>query len=159
MRSATALLTLFLLAACASSDGFVDETVKTCGPGDLLQIEAGMDPQSSPIEQLSSRLTMLVEVANNSNEDVTVKFVRVDPISTSRDSLIELDNGSRDFGEVVAQGDAHTFEVPLTARRRGGPLQQRATGNVRAAEFDVAVTVGLSSGDSYRCRFRVPVFF
>jgi hypothetical protein len=151
-----ALVLLLLSAACASNDGFVSDDVKECGPGSLVTIEAGWDAQSMGRgDRGEDRLTMVVQVANNSSEDITVKFVRVDPMMLDRDSAYELEGGARDVNKLIAEGDDATFEIPMMSRRR---MQNRAPG-VMASEVDVVATVVLESKDAYRCRFRLPLGF
>jgi hypothetical protein len=151
-----ALALLLLSAACASNDGFISDDVKQCEPGSPVTIEAGWDAQSVGTgERGSDRLTMLVQVSNNSSEDITVKFVRADPLMFDRDTAYELEGGARDVNKVIAEGKDATFEIPMISRRR---MQNRAPG-VMASEVDVAVTVVLESKESYRCRFRLPLGF
>lgn len=147
-------LTLFLSAACASNDGFVNQT-RGCGPGEEVGIEAGWDVQGASMERGDDRLTMLVRVSNNSSKEITVKAVRVDPMMMDRDTMYEIERGSRDFNQIIAEGDASTFEIPMMSRRR---MQDRTTG-VRASGVDVAVTVLLEPDVSHRCQFRVPLGF
>lgn len=154
MKRAIALLSLFLGISCASSDGFIQE-VNSCGPGSPIGIDAGWDQQSSPVERGQNRMTLLVQVSNSSDHDITVKSVRADPMPMERDSMYEVSGGSQTFDKVVAEGDDFTFEIPMTTMRR---MQDRTTG-VRASGVDVSVTVALASEDSVRCRFRLPLGF
>lgn len=156
MRRVLPLLLVLLSAACASKDGFVDSTVTECGPGAALGIEAGFDSTSSPSDRIDTQRTMLVQVSNNSHQEVTVKSVRVDPMQLNRDVAYELTGGARDFSQVIPEGGDHTFEIPMSSRRN---TQQdpRFTGGTRVYELDVVVTVALEQADSYRCRFRLPV--
>jgi hypothetical protein len=155
MKRAITLLSLLLSAACASNDGFVKEADR-CGPGSLIGIEAGWDSQASPVERLGdNRMTLLVRVSNNSDEDITVKAIRADPMTAFRDTMYELERGSQDFNTLIAEGDDSTFEIPMTSRRR---IQDRTTG-VRASGVDVTVTVVLDSGKTVRCPFRLPLGF
>ena len=154
MKRALTLLSLFLLAACASNDGFVENN-KRCAPGDEVGIEAGWDAQGSAMERGSNRLTMLVRVSNNSNGEITVKRVYVDPMTMDRDSPYELERGALDPNQVIAEGDAATFEVPMIGRQR---LDGR-TVNRANASVDLSVTVLLEPDQSYRCRFQLPMGF
>jgi hypothetical protein len=156
MQRAIALLSLLLAAACASNDGFVKEKDNICGPDSRIGIEAGWDRQASPMESaVDNRMTLLVRVANNSDEDITVKTVRADPLMAERDAMYEIERGAREFDTLIAEGDDSTFEIPMMTRRR---LQDRTTG-VRASGVDVAVTVVYDSEKSLRCRFRLPLGF
>jgi len=152
MKRALALLSLSLLAACASNDGFVDNKSQQCGPESRIGIEAGWD-RGSLAERGDTRLTMLVRVSNNADEDIVVKAVRVDPLSIDRESMLEIDRGSVTPDETIPEGEESTFEVPMNARwqtvNRGG--------GVRASGLDVIVNVELASEQTVRCRFRVPL--
>jgi hypothetical protein len=157
MKRAIALLSLLLAAACASSnDGFVKDPVSTCGAGSPIGIEVGWDSATAPMDRaVENRLTLLVRVSNSSNEDITVKTVRADPMTAFQDTAYELERGSQDFNKVIAEGEDSTFEIPMTSRRR---LQERTTG-VRASAVDVTVTVVMDSEKSVRCPFRLSLGF
>jgi hypothetical protein len=156
MKRAITLLTLLLCVACASNDGFVKNDVNACGPGSPIGVEAGWDAQATPMERAGdNRMTLLVRVSNSSDEDITVKAVRADPMAMDRETMYEIERGSRDFNTLIAEGDDSTFEIPMMSRRR---MQDRTTG-VRASGVDVAVTVLLDSEKSVRCRFRLPLGF
>ena len=148
------LTVLLLVSACASSnDGFISDDVKQCGPDSPLMIEAGWDSQGiGGGDRGAESVTMLVRVSNNSNEGVTVKFVRVDPMSHD-DGPYELQGGARDFNKAIAQGGDATFEVPMNIRR----TMRNPIGGFRVAGTDVAVSVVLDSKETYRCQFRVPL--
>jgi hypothetical protein len=155
MKRAILLLSLLLAAACASNDGFVKDN-SSCGPGEPIAIEAGWDTQTSPMERsVDNRMTLLVRVSNNSDEDITVKAIRADPMTAFRDTAYEIERGSQDFNTLIAEGDDSTFEIPMTSRRR---MQDRTTG-VRASGVDVTVTVVLDSEKTVRCPFRLPLGF
>jgi hypothetical protein len=158
MKRALTLTSLLLLAAaCASNDGFVKNDVNDCAAGSEVTIDAGWDAQAgSSLERGDDRLTMLVEVSNNSNKEITIKSINVDPMMQMNDDApYELDRGSRTFGKAIAEGEQSTFEIPMVSRRK---MQDRSRG-VRASAVDVAVTVVLETDQSYRCRFRVPLGF
>jgi hypothetical protein len=156
MKFALTLTSLLLFAACASNDGFVKNDVNDCAAGSEVAIEAGWDAQAgSSLERGDDRLTMLVQVSNNSSKEITIKSINVDPMMQMDDAAYEIERGSRTFGKVIAEGEQSTFEIPMMSRRK---MQDRTRG-VRASAVDVAVTVVLDSDESYRCRFRVPLGF
>jgi hypothetical protein len=157
MKRAITLLSLLLAAACASSnDGFVKQDNSSCGPGSPIGIDAGWDRQASPMERsVDNRMTLLVQVSNSSDADITVKAIRADPMTAFKDTAFELERGSQTFDKVIAEGDDSTFEIPMLSRR---VMQDRTTG-VRASGVDVAVTVVLDSEKSVRCSFRLPLGF
>ena len=155
MKRAITLLSLLLSAACASNDGFVKEN-SACGPGSPIGIEAGWDSQTSPMERaVDNRMTLLVRVANNSDEDITVKAIRADPMTAFKETAFEIERGSQDFNKVIAEGEDSTFEIPMMSRRR---MQDRTTG-VRASGVDVTVTVVLEPEKVVRCPFRLQLGF
>lgn len=146
------LLFGLLFIACASGDGFVDDGVRLCGAGDPIEINAGFQqaPSTGP-EGYSESLTLLVEIANNSDEDILIEGIRVDPISPMQGGQrYELQGGRIEPRQVIAEADAELFEVPMSARRL---TQYAPRGFSGVAE--VAVTVELEGSDSYRCRFRL----
>jgi hypothetical protein len=151
MKRALTVLSLLLAAGCASNDGFIDNKVQNCGEGSPVTIEVGWDSSSST-EMRVNDVTMLVRVANNSDEDITVKSISVDPMQTDRDAVVAIERGARDFGKLIPEGEDSTFEIPMMVRRS---FDNR--GRVRASSVDVTVTVSLEPDQSHRCRFRVPM--
>ena len=154
MKSIASIAALVLfLTACASGDGFVDQGVDNCAPGDELELQAGIG-QASMFGD--GRATVAVEVSNNSSDDVTVNLVRVDPQSPDV-TRYEAMGGSLTAPQEIKEGESHTFEVPITLRikdQMNGPRQRGFTVAVEAA-----VTVKTTSGISSRCRFRLPIQF
>jgi hypothetical protein len=147
-----ALPALLLLFACASGDGFIDDQVHDCESGPIA-IRAGIDSSGSSALGGSEVHNVLVEVANNSDGDVVVDSVRVEP---QQRQDFEITGRSIRPNETVVEGGDHVFEVPLTIRpvdtnRRLDP--RRGFSGV----IDVSVSVGLSDGETYRCAFRVRV--
>lgn len=155
MKTIAFLAMLLLLStACASSnDGFAASEIDTCQPGDELELQAGMGQTSF---MGNGHATVLVEVSNNSNADVTVQNVRVEPDSFDR-AQFDVQGGSRAFTQEIAEGESHTFEVPITFRVRDMTNAQRYRGTT--ASLEAALTVKLSNGDATRCRFLLPVRF
>ena len=156
MKVTVLLSVLLLSAACASNDGFVKDTVKTCQPGADLEIQAGIDAGGSATDRMGDQLQMLVEVSNNSHEDVTVKTVRVDPSHADSGRGMDVVGGSKEVDEDVPEAQSKMFEIPITVRRRG-VLGPQSPARVTAQWVDFAVTVVLSDGEAYRCSFRIAV--
>lgn len=160
MKQALTLLSLIFIAGCASKDGFIENTSQNCGPGSEIGIRAGWDPQGSSTEVRNgtNRMTMVVEVANNSDHEITVKRIYVDPLAMHDDaSPYEIERGAADPMKVIAEGDASTFEIPMFAKRRQIDLRRNVISTTSGAEM--AVTVLLEPEQTYRCRFRVPMGF
>ena len=154
MKSIVAIAALLLLlTSCASNDGFIDQAVDTCQSGDALELQAGMGQASMFAD---GRATVVVEVSNNSNEDVTVSQVRVDPTSPDPQRF-EVMGGTVTTPQEIAQGESHAFEVPITVRLKDQMAGQRQRGYAVAVEANVSVKT--TSGISSRCRFRLPVQF
>jgi hypothetical protein len=139
---------LLLLTACASPTAVIDKRHFKCGPGQDLSIAAGFDPaaQSEVGEPM-----FLVEVSNNTHNDVTVKTVRVGPAN-----MDERQFGSAQLSPdvTISGGDAEIFRLP--ARRTASMIDPRASSSQRSA-VDFDVYVALTNGDSYQCQFRAAV--
>jgi hypothetical protein len=152
------LLSALLFAACASShDGFIDNSAHECGPGEDVEISVGIDPPTSPSERYDNRLTVLVEVGNNSHEEITVKSIRIDPEvnNTSTATRFDLQSAFKELDEAIPEGETSRFELQMTGQLRvsGDPMAQQQ----RVLGVDVSVTVLLSNGDHYRCRYQLPI--
>jgi hypothetical protein len=141
---------LALLAGCASSAAIPNDAMQ-CGPGQDLEIRAGLgDPKTS---DNFGQYVFLVEVANNSHEDVTVKRVRVDPRPTERYGTRSraLNGGSQKYDQTIVQGTEHVFELASSASMMAPDLRDV----VQPGEYELMVTVELTNGESYRCPFLV----
>lgn len=150
--SAALLLSLFLLASCASRDGFIDQQTLECGPGQAVTIQAGLDAQSPRMEGMDDQHALIVLVGNNSHEEIVVKYVRVSqrPDSTA---TYRFSGGSRTFDEAVAEGAEGEFKILMTGR----PIRPEVEAMRSDAAISLDVTVGLSNGDQYRCAFEIPI--
>ena len=71
MKTIASITILLLLSACASSTSVIDERQFRCGPGQDIEIRAGLD-NGSMAADVGGMITYLVEVANNSHNDVVV---------------------------------------------------------------------------------------
>lgn len=145
MKFAVALLPL-LLAACASSDGLIDQRVLPCGSGQEIEIRAGLaDPRTA--REVAGPLHYVVEVANNSHEDVTVKSIRVMPRA---ENVAGLGQALQTFDQLIPEGEDHLFELRASdVWVQSEEFERRISG--RRIEF--VVVVSLSDGDSYQCSF------
>jgi hypothetical protein len=150
MRNLLLVLALALLS-CTSADRFAGENVQQCAPGDPIEINAGFERSSRGQEMVDDRLELLVEIANNSEEDVVVEAIRVDPMSSmSGQQRYELIGGRITPRQTVAEADAQLFRVPMSARRLSEAVPRGFSGIA-----EVAVVVELDGGRRYRCRFQV----
>jgi hypothetical protein len=151
MRKAP-LLVLLLATACASSPTAVmDERVLECAPGADISVQVGLDLPNARLETRDDSLKVLVEVSNNSDDEITVKDIGVEQVTNEAD-VYRVDSGRRTFNVAVAEGDDHVFELPLLGR-----TLPRAFSNPSSigGEVSLRVVTTLSNGDSYRCYFSV----
>ncbi|HYC88093.1 MAG TPA: hypothetical protein VEO54_02685 [Thermoanaerobaculia bacterium] len=149
----TALLfsLLFLLAACKSPTAVMDKRRLGCEPGHDVSLAAAYDTGSHPGE-LAEKFFM-VEVSNNSDHDVTVKSVRVEPSERSRGWRVVQE----DTDVTIESGEDHVFRLTATP-----PLWMRDSAieapQGRPSQYlTFFVSVGLSNGDTYQCEFRSEV--
>jgi len=140
-------LTLFiLLAACASPTAVIDKRGFRCGPGQDIEVRAGLD-DGSINHEVGGQLQYLVEIANNSHNDVVVKSVRIEP---DGEKIEGVDSAYKVFDELIAEGEDHVFEIPAS----GAWIPRSGfAGQVAGRRVEFRVTVALSNGDSYHCLF------
>jgi len=153
MRSFVVLLALLLFSACASSDGFSENQNFDCAPGQPITIVAGIDSiRASGTEVVDDQHTVSVIVANNSHQDIVVKYVRVDQ-RPDEGATYRLETGYRTVDEIVAEGEEVDLKVPMSGRSVA-PVGETMRRN-RSILLDVSV--GLGNGDRYHCEFEIPV--
>lgn len=149
MKTTALLLSLLLFAACASPTAVIDRQNYNCAPGQALEIAVGYDPGNQGGE-LRDR-EFVVEVANNSDVDVTVKTVRVE--GTDRNPGLPMAYEQADI--TIESGQDHLFH--LRASAPFGTSAVQPTLGARSGIVEVLATVMLSNGDAYRCVFRLQV--
>ena len=159
MKTIALLGTVLLsLAACSSSNKIVDHTTFDCGSGQALDIVAALDMpsmRSRPGGDFGGdRAKLIVNVFNNSHGDITVKNISVEQIVDPQ-TTYAFDRGNLNVDETIADGEEHTFEVPMTARGMNTPDLTSPRERDRASEMVMAVRVTLSTGDQYLCRYSV----
>lgn len=145
-----AALSLVFLAACASSGGFVDDRNAECGGESLIDVRVGLNAPAMQMEQQGDRLTLLVEVSNNSSADIVVKTIRIEQLHAETAGYA-LEDGWASFDETIAEADDHTFEVPMNGRGLRSVNDRRRIGSGLA----VAAAVSLEDGRTLRCRFEI----
>ena len=144
-----ALFSILLLSACAATSD-LETTTRQCGPGEDLEIRAGLAPlEESP----NGQLEFLIEVANNSDHDVTVESIIVNPtrVPARREGQLGIERASKAYNQLIEHGDDHVFRLAASSFRGGpGSLSEQFEG-LSGLEFSVAVK--LMSGETYRCAF------
>ena len=145
---------LVLLAACASSTDVIDNQVMNCDSGQDIEVRVGIGGDRTALHSMGGaedQFEILVEVANNSHEDLTVKSVKVDQ-HTPDVADYRIDNSWRKFDQLIEEGKDHTFHLPTRGR-----VQRQAMRDLTGQGIELDVTVALTNGDSYRCQFSVGV--
>jgi hypothetical protein len=152
MKKQVALLpVLFLFFACASATDVIDQRALGCGPGQDIEVRAGLAPPE--IANTIGQMVFLVEVANNSHEDLTVDSIVIDPTRTPPGQR-PLQRTAKDVDQLIAEGTEHVFELPTAYQAMYESLDPRSAGQGR---HEFSVTVKLTNGDSYRCPFAADV--
>ncbi|HYI13170.1 MAG TPA: hypothetical protein VEK57_29250 [Thermoanaerobaculia bacterium] len=153
MKTALVLLALLLTASCATTkDGFVNDTIHQCAPGDPVSIEAGVEALDGDLgdrsEITTERLMVRVRVTNLTDDDIEVTAIRTE--QNSETTAYRIENAYRKFNETIPEGEDHIFEIPSNGQRT-----RTSPGYVTTRRVELTVTVQLASGDVYRCRFAV----
>jgi hypothetical protein len=149
-----ALLAILLVASCASDSQIRDHRSLGCESGQDIDLMVGLSKDDvSEYSTGDDRFEVLVNVSNNSHEELTVTAVRIEQTGPDR-SRYQVDPVARRLDHLLPAGKEHTFHLPATGRIRGvtdlrSSLDEQATG------VHLAVTVNLANGDSYRCEFDV----
>ena len=141
-----ALFAIALAAACSSSD-LIDKRTLDCDSGQDIEVRVGIDG-STYVEGRDARFDVLVEVANNSHEEVTVDFIRIEQPSDTG-ARYRIESSYRKFGQLIEEGKDHTFALPTT----GQPLTLDPRVIRSPGGTEIYVNVALTNGDLYRCAF------
>ena len=141
------LFAIVLLAACASPTAVIDQRAITCEPGQEIGIAAGFEDGSEANHH--GQLAFLLEVANNSHEEITVLSVRVEPSQRNR---VRFESSFDSTKITIPEGEAHTYRLP-TRIVTSPDADSSARAMVSRSSFEFFATVSLSNGDHYHCRF------
>jgi len=137
---------VLLLAACASPTAVIDKRSFRCGPGQDIEVRAGIvDPLAS--RESAGPMVYLLEIANNSHHDVTVKYIRLEPRGDTIDGATTV---SRHLDQLIPEGKDHVFEIPVSDVWVSSRQFARRLDDPRVR---FAATVTLANGDSYHCEF------
>ena len=153
MKKTIAVLTSLLLFACSSATDVIDQRSMDCGPGQDLEIRAGLAPPE--VAGSVGQLMFLVEVANNSHDDVTVDHILIEPQQGQRrrQGQVALERVHRSVKQLIAEGTEHVFELP--ASRFQAPSSAMDSEFAALGGYEFSVQVVLTNGDAYRCPFAV----
>lgn len=147
MRNPSLFAIAVFLAACASPTAVIDERAITCEPGQAIGVAAGFEDGTEAGQ--FGQLAFLVEVANNSHDEITVLSVRVEPSQRNRVRFESSFDGTK---VTIPEGEAHLYRLPT---RMITSLDADSSARVFAGRnsFEFFATVSLSNGDHYHCRF------
>ena len=146
MKTIALLSISLLLFACASSDDFTERRQLDCKSGEALEVRAGVDQESLERSGTGSgMIQFLIEVANNSHQDVTVKTVGV---TSRRTDTAPFENVVKTVNQDIAEGTEHLFKLPTTVFARLPGRSPRSDEN-----YEFSVLVNLTNGDAYVCHF------
>lgn len=151
MKSIAFFAIALVLAACASSDSdIIDSRSLGCESGQDVSIMAGLDNGTLREDGTDNRFELVVEVSNNSHGEVTVTAIRAEQVNRDT-SRYRVDSGYRKYDQLIPEGKDFAFQLPMSGRMQfvDPSTMSRDSGN----PVEIAVTVTLSNGDSYRCPF------
>ena len=150
-----AIVALLLFIGCASSNSIGslgEDAALPCEHGPVeVRISLSGFGVGSASETVDDRLTLEVEVANNSREDVVVKAIRAEQRS-SETADYRVEGGYRGFNQTIAENEDHVFEIPMSGR----VIQRPAAEYQTQRGVEILISVYLASGSTYRCSFEVP---
>jgi hypothetical protein len=153
MKTIALLPLVAVLFACTSSSGVAANRVFDCDSGQPLEVRAGLEnARASAVVDINDDLVYLVEVANNSHEDVVVETIRIDTASAGGETA-SLDPVSRSVKQAIPSGKDHLFRFPT--RFRVTPMAGDRLPDARRLVMprEMNVTIVLENGDAYRCSF------
>jgi hypothetical protein len=152
MKTTIALLSIAFAASCASSSGgFVDDQAQECAYP--IEVRAGLENMPGVRqERTDDQVTLIVEVANNGNEEFTVKSIRAEQVADET-ARYRFDTSFGTFNELIEDGKDHVFRLKLTGRSVGFQEMSRMRGSRDV--ISLAVSVYLVDGRSFRCEFEV----
>ena len=150
---ATALFSIVILSACASSTDMIDDKSVDCAGRSDLEIRVGLNSPGVAMENSEDSLTLSVEVSNNARRDVVVKSVRVEQGSLELAPYV-FDNAYRRFNQTIPENEDYTFELPTNGRSTLSAMNRR--GRMSSESLLLLVSVTLEDGVTYRCRYSAP---
>jgi hypothetical protein len=154
MKKLALLPVLLLFFACSSATSMESDRTFQCGPGQDIEIRAGLEGnRNGRIIEPGDQLSYLVEVANNSHEDVIIESVRVDSRTASGNGGSPLDPVFKTVKQEIPQGKDHVFRFPTRFRNTPIPMGDPRQLRNYESPSELNVTVMLANGDAYRCPF------
>ncbi len=143
------LLVLLLLGGCASRDGWVESEIRKCDAGGELSIDAYLNMPKVMMERANDELTMTILIGNNSERDIEIKSIRMEPGRTAQQRYA-LQNSFREFNETLKPGEDKQFELPVR-----GSAGEREIRRPIDDFIEVVLSVYLADGTTYRCEYAI----
>ena len=152
MKTIAFLPISLLLFACASSDDLSGGRTLDCSSGQALEVRAGIDQQGFERGGATSgAIVFIVEVANNSHEDITVERLGV---KSRRFEGGAFQDAYKTVNQQIVEGTEHVFEIPTTTFVRLPRRDPQRDPQIDPEEYEFSVLVNLTNGDQYLCHFR-----
>ena len=153
MKPTALLFAMLLFPACASSTRVIASRDLDCRPGQDIDVTA-LYENGRTSEQVGQE-SFVIEVANNSHSELTVTSVRVEPGDRNR---VPFETGVDGDEHTLQGGEQHVFRFPFRAPFAADPeISRRPTLSGLENAAELVVTVLLTNGDRYHCRFFVPL--
>ncbi|HET7434418.1 MAG TPA: hypothetical protein VFN10_06850 [Thermoanaerobaculia bacterium] len=149
MKRLLRTLPLLLLMACSSS-GFSDAQLLPADSEVQLEIVGTDFPMLTRADERAPA-TVQIEVTNNSDADITIKTIRVEPQMSMRDDTNQIDAGSISVNAVVGEGKDARFRVSMMVQR----TSSMTAGGYRG-DISLRVVAYLDDGRAYYAEFSVP---
>lgn len=154
MKSIALFAIILFFSSCASDSRIQDHRSLGCESGQDIDIMAGLNKDGvNEYATGEDRFEVLINVANNSHAEQTVKVVRIEQVGTDR-TRYQIDPVARTYDQLIGEGKDYTFHLPVTGRVRGFTDPPARLDEMTSA-VHLAVSVSLANGDSYRCVFDV----
>ena len=143
------LAILIFLAGCASSDGYPSPALNNCADRSELSVDAYLNLPKIMMERTRDELTMVVALGNNTDRDIDVKSIRVEPGRTAQQRYA-LESGFITVNETLKSNEDKQYEIPMR-----GAAGMREDSTPMDNRIEVVLTISLGDGTTYRCQYDV----
>ena len=145
----TAIALLIFLAGCASNGGYAEPQLNNCADRSELSVDAYLNLPKIMMEGTRDELTMVVGLGNNTDRDIEVKSIRVEPGRTAQQRYA-LESGFITVNETLKSNEDKQYEIPM--RGAAGLREDRTPTDNR---IEIVLTISLGDGTTYRCQYDV----
>jgi len=148
---------LLFLAACSSSSGLIEtETIDCAESGNPVSValyDAVVEP--SPVSATMTSepaVTLHLEVANNSHEEIVVKRIIIR--QSQPGARFQINGSTGGFDETIPPGKEHVFELHTTGHWTNA---RSFSEDDVTTSVELEARVALENGTTYRCGFSTPL--